>query len=294
MNKVLAILQARMGSSRLPGKTLADVAGKPMLMRVVDQVKSATFVDDVIVATSDLSEDDKIERYCLQNDILFYRGDSSNVLSRFIACANLIPHSTVVRITADCPLISPDTIDEVIQYYWKSGDEYVNNTDPYTRPEGQDVEVFSRQLLLRSGQFATTDIEKEHFTPWMRFADGVKRSVCFHDSCNYSDAHWSVDYQQDLNFVRRVWECLSETNKLFFNFEDIIKAIMKHEIPMSDIIVNEGYYKSIYASASCEKSAPLNLDKSKEWLERSDKVVPGGAQTYSVGYHHIKESLLYS
>jgi glutamate-1-semialdehyde 2,1-aminomutase len=289
MNSAVAIIQARMGSSRLPGKTLADLAGKPLLERVIDQVGAANSIKEVIVVTSRLAEDDDIELLCESIGVRCYRGDGFNVLSRYAECLPLFSQSAIVRITADCPLHSPDTIDEVVEAFRTYDCDYVSNTNPYTRPDGQDVEVFSRDLLIKCADKASTEIELEHVTPWMRFSEGVKRSSYYHETSEFAKSHWSVDYKSDLDFVRRVWFELLKNKKEYYTFLEISEAIKRKGINMSNVIVNEGYYKSIYTSASDVKSKSLELSKSKEWLYRSDKVIPGGAQTYSKSWrHHIK------
>ena len=145
--RVVAVIQARMGSSRLPGKTMMDVAGVPLLDRLLRQLRGAATLDTVVIATSVDPADDVIEKFCRGKGFAVVRGSEQDVLSRYVLAAEAANADVVVRLTADCPLHSPDTVDEVVSAFLAGAVDYACNTNPYTRPDGQDVEVFTRAAL---------------------------------------------------------------------------------------------------------------------------------------------------
>ncbi|AXO13648.1 aminotransferase class III-fold pyridoxal phosphate-dependent enzyme [Thalassospira indica] len=287
--RVIAVIQARMSSSRLPGKSMKDVGGIPMLGRLINQVRGAHSLDGFIIATSTGPEDDEIENYCNFNDLLVVRGSRDNVLSRYVLAAEVTDADVIVRLTGDCPLHSPDTIDEVVNAYLGAGVDYACNTNPYTRPDGQDVEVFSRQVLRQALENAEFESDREHVTPWIRRSSELRRLDFFHAPPHLRSARWSVDHPDDLEFVRSVWSVLDHGGPGPFDFEEIMSAVKESNAPQGKSIINEGFYLSLLNEATAEAAAPLDLDESFRWLERSDQVIPGGAQTYSKSWrHHIR------
>ncbi|MBL6971920.1 MAG: NTP transferase domain-containing protein, partial [Desulfobacterales bacterium] len=136
---IMAIIQARMGSTRLPGKVLADINGRPMLWHVVHRVQSAKSIDHVVVATSVNPADDPVAGYCLDNGYRYFRGSETDVLDRYYQAAKQFKAETVVRITADCPLMDPLVVDKVVKTFLKGDYDYVTNTLRYTFPDGIDV-----------------------------------------------------------------------------------------------------------------------------------------------------------
>jgi spore coat polysaccharide biosynthesis protein SpsF (cytidylyltransferase family) len=165
---IVAIIQARMGSSRLPGKTIADVAGRPLLLHVVERTQRARRVDKVVVATTDRSSDDPIADLCQREGIQCFRGSEDDVLDRFYRTAQAHGADVVVRITADCPLIDAAVIDKVIARFQAGDCDYVSNILRYTYPDGLDTEVFSFAALERAWREAKKPSEREHVTPYLR------------------------------------------------------------------------------------------------------------------------------
>lgn len=287
--RVVAIIQARMGSTRLPGKTMMDLAGAPLLDRLLRQLAGATSLDEVVIATSVDPADDAIAQFATARGVRVIRGPEQDVLSRYVLAADAVDADVVVRLTADCPLHSPDTVDEVVQAFLEARVDYACNTNPYTRPDGQDVEVFSRDLLGRASAAAESDPDREHVTPWMRRnADAVRLDV-LHRPPHKPLLRWSVDYPDDLEFARSVWSRLDRRGPGPFNFEEIMSAVIESGATPGKAIINEGFYLSLFKTASAEAAPPLALDKSFSWLERGERVIPGGAQTYSKSWrHHIR------
>jgi glutamate-1-semialdehyde 2,1-aminomutase/spore coat polysaccharide biosynthesis protein SpsF len=283
-DKVVAIVQARMSASRLPGKVLLDIAGQPMLVRVVDRVKAAKGVDAVVVATSDKRADDAVAKLCQERGIAFFRGNETDVLDRFHRAAEANHATAVVRITADCPLMDPAVIDKVIARYAKGDCDYATNVLRYTYPDGLDVEVFSAAALARAHREATDAAHREHVTVYIRTTgkfrvEGVENEV----DLSKKDYRWTVDEPRDLDFVRGVYERLGADKP--FGMNDVL-ALLEREPGLlksnEGTMKNEGYYTSLAKGPALEPTK-RSLGKSREWLERSAKVIPTCAQTFSKG-----------
>lgn len=156
-----------MGASRLPGKVLLDLAGKPVLWHMVERCRRSNFAGKVIVATSVDAGDNAVAEFCTQNNIEVYRGSLLNVLDRFNSCAQFNKLDVIVRVTADCPLIVPKIIDESIKLFLDSKVEYISNTLSRDFPRGLDCEVFSASALKAAADTATEPAEREHVTPYI-------------------------------------------------------------------------------------------------------------------------------
>lgn len=287
--RVVAIVQARMGSSRLPGKTMMDLSGTPLVGRLIRQLAGARSIDEVVIATSTAPSDDVIAEFATQCNVRVVRGSEDDVLSRYVLGAELARADVIVRLTADCPLHSPDTVDEVVAAFLRAGVDYASNTNPYTRPDGQDVEVFTRQLLEHAAVAAAQRFDREHVTPWMRRTPEARRLDVLHCQPNAGSLRWSVDYPDDLEFARTVWTCLDRRGQGPFTFEDIMSAVAESGAKQGASIINEGFYLSLFKQATPDAAPALPLERSEYWLQRSERVIPGGAQTYSKSWrHHIR------
>ena len=280
-----------MGSTRLKGKSLHDICGDPLLLKVIKQVKKSNLISDLIVVTTTLKEDEPIIDLCKKNNLKFFRGSKNNVLERYFKAAEITKGEIIVRITGDCPLIAPDTIDEVIEGFLQSNCSYVSNTNPYTRSEGQDVEVFSYETLKFAAQNASEVIDLEHVTLYMKKDRLLPKKNINHNFYKFSDLKLSVDYIEDLNFVRKVWVNLEKTftKKEYYTYKEIIMALHQTDREGKTPIINDGLYLSILKSCKNQETKPLVLSKSIKLLEESNKFIPGGAQTYSKSWRpHIK------
>ncbi|MBI2612543.1 glycosyltransferase family protein [Candidatus Kaiserbacteria bacterium] len=164
-----AIIQARMSSTRLPGKVMLPLSGEPVLYHVVERTKRSRGADEVIVATTVEREDDTIAEFCQKRGYVCFRGSRDDVLGRFLEAARASKLDTIVRITSDCPLIDPDIIDETIRAYERESCDYLSNVGPGERtfPRGLDCEVFSFEALSRANTEAREEYEREHVTPFM-------------------------------------------------------------------------------------------------------------------------------
>jgi len=195
-----------MGSTRLPGKVLAHIAGKPMLWHVVERARRAETLDQVMVATSDELKDDAVAEFCKESSIDCYRGSELDVLDRYYQTARQFPDSTIVRITADCPLVDPGVADKVIGLYQEGIYDYVTNIYPRTYPRGLDVEVISFSALERTWLEARDPYDREHVTPYMREHPKLFRIGNVLHPVNLSNLRWTVDHPQDIQFVRAVYD----------------------------------------------------------------------------------------
>ncbi len=199
--KRVAIIQARMGSTRLPGKVLMDICGKTMLERVIDRVKACKEVDDILVATTALREDGPVIDCALGCGVRACRGSVLDVLGRYLGAARAIHADVVVRITADCPLLDPELVDTVI---CGLGDEdYCSNVIRRTYPKGLDAEAFPKDTLIRLNRMAKSDHAREHVTSFiLREHPELFRCRSIQGSVDRSAERWTVDTQEDLERVR--------------------------------------------------------------------------------------------
>jgi glutamate-1-semialdehyde aminotransferase/spore coat polysaccharide biosynthesis protein SpsF (cytidylyltransferase family)/predicted dehydrogenase len=287
---VVAIIQARMGSSRLPGKSLAAIENRPMLWHVIQRVKRASLVDRVLVATSTSSLDDAIEQMCRENGVHCYRGSENDVLDRFYSAARAEKASQVVRITADCPLIDPEVIDRVVRRFQRGDLDYASNAMVRSYPDGLDTEVFSFSALERAWHEAAKTSEREHVTPYLRSEKFRTANVECDSTTLYQHYRWTVDETADLEFIREVYRAFR--GKEHFGMKDVLTLIEKNpglEKMNSEIVSNRGYYKSLFADANAAAAPARPIEKSKAWLERAEKVIPGSSQTFSKGANqHVR------
>jgi spore coat polysaccharide biosynthesis protein SpsF len=204
-NRTVAIVQARMGSTRLAGKALLDICGSPMLAHVVRRAQAATLVDEVVVATTTSPSDDAIADLCASLSVRFTRGSEADVLSRYVDAARMTEAAIIVRITSDCPLLDPRLIDRVLATRAQHAADYASNTQaPRTFPHGLDVEVFTRATLDRAHLEDTRPEWREHVTPYIYCAEGRFSLARVDADDDFSDQRWTVDTAEDLRFVRRV------------------------------------------------------------------------------------------
>ena len=236
-----------MGSSRLPGKVLMNLdETNSILHYVISQLQYCKLLDKIIIATTNLEEDEPIIEFTKKNQLNYFQGSSDDVLDRFYQCAKKFSFPTIVRITADCPLIDPSKVDFVVQKYVDNSFDYVTTHIPRTFPQGSaDIEVFSFKLLEEAWENAKKPSEREHVTPYVYNNPKKFKIFSCQNSKNLSNLKWSVDREADLNFVK---EIISRITKRPILTEDILK-IFEQEPQLLEINSNyvpeESYKKSL-------------------------------------------------
>ena len=217
INNVIAIVQARMNSKRLPGKVLMDIAGRPMLWHVINRIKHSKYVNKTIIATTTNKDDKQIEDFCKTYDIDLYRGNEDDVLDRYYQCAELWNADTIVRITADCPLIDSEIVDEVIYSYLKNKDNFdgSSNTIKRTYPRGLDTEVISFSTLKRIWNNAKKDYQREHVTIYIYEHTRQFKLYSVENDIDLSHCRWTVDEKKDLKFIKEIYKSLYQEENIF-------------------------------------------------------------------------------
>jgi len=224
MNGVVAIVQARMSSRRLPGKVLKPILGRPMLALQIERVRRATRLDGLVVATSDTADDDAIVKACGDIGVECFRGSLDDVLDRFYRCAFAHAAEHVVRLTADCPLADPTVIDRVVRTHMDGGFDYTSNVFPPTWPDGLDVEVVRFGALADAWREAELPSEREHVTYFIETHPQRFRYGNVAAPVDHSGLRWTVDDPEDFELVRRIYEALYPTNAAFTT-DDILALI---------------------------------------------------------------------
>ncbi|MBN2189747.1 MAG: glycosyltransferase family protein [Candidatus Aureabacteria bacterium] len=225
---VVAVIQARTGSTRLPGKVLMDISGRPMLWHVVNRLKSCRELNEVVIATTTGKNDDVIEKYCRENGIKFYRGSEDDVLDRYYRASMENGADIVVRITSDCPLIDPGVVDKVIREYRKREESFDGacNTIERTYPRGLDTEVISFSALEKAHAGADRSYHREHVTTYIYEHPGIFNMLNVRNEEDLSPLRWTVDEEKDLQFVREIYTRLYDPARNF-SMEDVVNVLRK-------------------------------------------------------------------
>lgn len=222
--RTVAIIQARMGSSRLPGKVLLDIGGEPMLMRVVERVRRAETVDETAVATTRDPADDAVAAFCQVRGIPCLRGSAYDVLDRYYQVARQLKAGTVVRITADCPVIDPGIVDRVVRAFRSSRVDFATNRLPppfhRTFPIGLDTEVCSFKALETAWREAVQPYEREHVMPYLYNTPGRFRTLVVNSDTDYGSLRWTVDTGEDLEALRRIYAHFAP--RADFSYEELL------------------------------------------------------------------------
>lgn len=231
---IVVIVQARMSSSRLPGKVLLPLLDKPLLARMIERLRLCQTPFTTVVATSTDASDDVIADFCQSDGIPVYRGSLTDCLDRHYQIAEQWQADVAVKIPSDCPLIDPRIVDQVLGYFLSQPGrfDFVSNLHPATWPDGNDVEIMTRECLHRAWDRATTPLEREHTTPyiWDTAPDQFRiGNVAWPAGLDYSMSHrFTIDYPDDYTFIRTVYEALYPA-KPDFSCEDILALL--HQRP---------------------------------------------------------------
>ena len=240
--KILIVIQARRDSSRLPDKVLLPLADEPLLIRMYERVASSNIKKEIVVATTTDVHDDELIKHCRSNSINFYRGHPTDLLDRHYKAALKYEADIVVKIPSDCPLICPNVIDQVLEFYLSNESEFdfVSNLHPATFPDGNDVEVMSFSTLETAWKEADRDFEREHTTPYIwerpeRFRLG---NVEWETGLDLSMNHrFTIDYKEDYKFIKRIYDELFDADKIFTLCDIMMLLERKPEIKK----INEMY-----------------------------------------------------
>lgn len=256
MKKYSVIIQARMGSSRLPEKILKKVKSKMILEYVINQIKSSEKINEIIIATTKKTEDDIIENFCKERKIKYFRGSENDLLDRYYQCAKKYNCDPIIRITSDCPLIDPNVIDKIIFIFEKNNYDYVSNNIEFKNnrwvnslcnfPQGMTVEITSQKNLEKAWREAKKPSEREHVFPYIQFnPDLFKIHNIFHDK-DLTKIRCTIDRIEDLKFLEALLVHFPE--KKIITIKDIEKVIRLEPNLIkinSHIDFEEGWRKSI-------------------------------------------------
>ncbi len=228
IKKIPLLLQARMGSSRLPEKILLPVLDKQLLKLTIERINQSKFVEEVILLIPDASTDDILESFAIDEKIKFFRGNEKNCLDRHYQAAKYFDIDVFAKTTSDCCLIDSRVIDEVIELYFsKSPDcDYVSNICPPTFPDGLDIEVFNFSTLEKTWELAKSDFDKEHTTTFIRNNPNLFKIINHeHSKSNLFKKHrWCLDFEDDYLFIKTIFEKLYLNNNNF-SMENILELL---------------------------------------------------------------------
>jgi spore coat polysaccharide biosynthesis protein SpsF len=226
--RVIIIVQARMGSTRLPGKSLKSVLGKPLLCYLLERLRRCQKADEVVLATTTLPEDDPIVETALKMGVPVVRGSSEDLVSRYLQAAHEHHADVVVRVTGDCPLIDPEWIDRlIVQFIECKNVDYLSNTIERTFPRGMDAEVFSIKALEETDRLAVQPAEREHVTLFMyRHPEQFRlKNVRYPE--DHSRHRWTVDTAEDFQLIEQLLSAIYPINK-DFSLADLLALINLH------------------------------------------------------------------
>jgi len=242
---VVAIIQARMGSSRLPGKVLLDIGGEPMLFRVVLRARRAQTLGKVIVATTTDASDDPIAQFCSESGFPFFRGDPWDVLDRYYQTARFFGAETIVRLTADCPMIDPGEIDRTVRAFFEASVDFAANRLPppwkRTTPIGLDTEVVTFDGLAEAWRDAEAKYAREHVMPYFYEEPGRFKILLVDHQPDIGHLRLTVDTQADLRLARKIYSHFGNTDD--FTLTEILGLLRQHPdlIQINASVIHKGY-----------------------------------------------------
>ncbi len=247
MEKITGItIQARMGSTRLPGKVVKKIQGKPVLAHIIERLKKIKGVK-IILATTIKKEDDVLESIAKQLGIETFRGSENDVLDRYYQAAKLFGLKAIVRVTGDCPVIDTNIVEKVIDFYHKNSFDYVSNIHPVSYPDGLDVEMFSFEALEKSWKEGKLTSQREHVVPYILKNPKIFKIGNIINNKDYSSLRLTLDEKEDLILIRKIYKELYDKNS-FFGLKEILELFEKKPelVKINQHIGrNEGYQKSL-------------------------------------------------
>ena len=226
---------------------MMDLAGKPVLQRVIERVSRASGLDETIVVTTMSAKDLPIVAFCAERGVRVFCGSENDVLDRFYQAARLVEAENIVRITADCPVMDSSLLDAVIARHVASGADYTSNTLSETYPDGEDVEVFTATALERAWKEATLLSEREHVTPYIRNHPELFVQESLTSPIDHSDQRWTLDTERDMDLLREIYRELGQHDE-FFGMDEILNLLIRRKditTLNAGIVRNEGLLKSL-------------------------------------------------
>jgi len=263
--KILGVVQARMGSSRLPGKVLQKIGDYSLIQILLSRLSLSTRIDQIVVATSTKRHDNELAMHVRNLGYDCYEGDELDVLDRFIKSSEVFDADIVVRITGDCPLVSAELVDEVIESYLASGSQYASNINPPTFPDGLDVEVFSIESLRLAAIKAVDPYDREHVTPYIR-KHYAKHSINIENQDDLSNLRWTVDESNDLQVVRNIFKYFSPD--ILFDWKEVL-SLRNKEAKLFD------------ANHFIKRNEGTSMSNGQKMWKRAKKIIPGGTMLLS-------------
>ena len=258
--KTVAIIQARMQSTRLPGKVMRPICGEPMINLILERLSKAKRIDQIVLATSEDPANDQLVKTVSELGYTVYRGSENDVLDRYYQVAKEVGADIIVRITGDCPLIDPALVDEVIEKFLEAGVEYICNISPPTYPDGLDVEVFTFTALAKAWKHAKKPNQREHVTPYIRESDEFSH-LNFSSNINYSNERWTVDELEDFEVIQKICEHFYPRKN--FGWLEVLALRNVHPeffIANRHLVRNEG----------------AKISTGQKLWKRAKRVIPGG------------------
>jgi glutamate-1-semialdehyde 2,1-aminomutase len=258
--KVLAIVQARMGSTRLPNKVMREVAGISLIELLLTRLSQSKSIDQIVVATSTDSINSPLVNHVASLGYQSFQGSENDVLERFYLAAQQFAGDIIIRITGDCPLIDPQLVEDAIQQFEKSGVDYLSNSNPPTFPDGLDIEIFTFSSLQRAHNETNAPGDREHVTPYIR-ESGHFSTINIASKMDFSHLRWTVDEIQDLEVVRFVVEYFAP-NRLF-SWEDVLEMY-------------ESYSVELNRNSAIARNEGASMGTGQKLWKRAKAVIPGG------------------
>jgi spore coat polysaccharide biosynthesis protein SpsF (cytidylyltransferase family) len=246
---IVAVVQARMGSSRLPGKPLIEIAGEPMLMRVIKRLSASRMIDRICVATTENSIDDKLVDFLKEKKIPYCRGSETDIVQRLYAAASELKADVIVRVWGDCPLIDADVIDTMIGRYREERVDFVTNSKPPSYPFGFNAEIYSFEALEQIFMNAHSSFYREFPVEYIQDSDKIRMLNVAYPR-NFSHIYLTVDYAEDIEPIAKMIQHFSEKHSLF-GVDDIVK-----------------YYEDNKKLFAGSRSSPRNIDYKEKLKQR--------------------------
>ena len=258
--KTVAIIQARMASTRLPGKVMLPISARPMLAVLLERLSRANSLDKIMVATTSAPDDNPIANLTKEIGHQVYRGSEKDVLGRYFEAAKNTQARAVVRITADCPLVDPDIVDSVVDAFFQNDVDYASNVSPATFPDGLDVEVFTFEALSTANSYAQDSLEREHVTPYIRNSDHFSSFNLAHP-IDLSAERWTVDEPEDFEVIKNVFEHFSP--KTGFSWREVLALV--------------GQKPEIFSiNRHLKRNEGSQMNSGQKLWRRAKRVIPGG------------------